>query len=301
MILTTPLFSELKRVFPDCNLFVLASAGNHAIPDNLNCVDYIYIYDKKTVSTVKLLLSLRRKSFDYWIDPKDEYSSTSVILEKFCKPKISLGFNVRKKVFDVNLKDFVIGKHSVDINLSPVNYLSEYNEYKTVLPHVDIPDKDSNKIAERCTIVKEKYVLLNLSAGVSTRYLKTEKWIKLADNIEADMNVVLTGQEKDYDSINSVIKSVKRKNIFFIETNTIFELAELIRKSAMLVTPDTSAVHLASCFNIPVVVMYHRVQWNIIKFGPLSDKQRIVVSDDENSFDSISPDDLIQEVNGLLF
>jgi len=300
MILTTPLFSELKRIFPECELSVLASAGNSVVAKNLKCVDHNYVYDKKSYSTVKLLLSLRRKSFDYWIDPKDEYSSTSKILERLCKPKLSLGFNIKDKVFDINLQNFVKGKHRVDINLSPVNFLSEHKEYSTILPHVDIPEKDLKAVNERLADIKGKYVLLNMSAGVGTRYLKLEKWIELTDSISSDMNVVLTGQEKDYESINFVIESVKRKKIFFVKTHTIFEFAELIRGCDLCVTPDTSAVHLASCFNTPVIGMYHNVRWNIIKFGPLSGKHKIIVSADENSLESITSKELIAAVNELL-
>lgn len=300
MILTTPLFSELKRIFPECELTVLASKGNALLAKNLKCVDCTYVYDKKGFSTAKLLLTLRRKSFDYWIDPKDEHSSTSKILEKLCRPKLSLGFNIKDKVFDINLQNFVKGKHRVDINLSPVNYLSEGNEYISVLPHVDIPGKDLHAIEGRLKEVKGKYVLFNMSAGVSTRFVKPEKWIELADGLCPDINVVLTGEKKDYENINSVLKSVKKKNLYFIESNTIFEFAELIKNSCLLVTPDTSAVHLASCFNTPVVGMYHNVQWNIEKFGPLSSKHKIIVSDDENSLQSISSKELITAVSALL-
>ncbi|MFA5011542.1 MAG: glycosyltransferase family 9 protein [Ignavibacteria bacterium] len=300
MILTTPLFGSLKRIFPDCCLSVLASKSNSVITKNLNCIDRTYVYDKKTISTASLLIKLRKKAFDYWIDPKDELSSTSKILVNLCKPKLSIGFNFNKKVFDIDLRTFVKGEHRVDINLSPVNYLSDSDRLKTPIPHVDIPEKDSKIISERLNVVTAPFVLLNLSSGVSSRYLKLEKWIDLVDGINPDKYVILTGINKDYDNIHAVISSVKRKNVFFVEANTIFEFAELIRKCNLLVTPDTSAVHLASCFNAPVVGIYHNVKWNIVKFGPLSVKKRIVVSAHENSLDSIESKELIEAVNELL-
>ena len=300
MILTTPLLGCLKRIFPESELSVLASPNNSTLAKNLVCVDRTHVYDKKALSTAKLLLSLRQKSYDYWIDPKDEYSSTSKILERLSGPKLSIGFNIKDKVFDINLQNFVRGKHRVDINLASVNYLSEPNEYNTAMPHVDIPPKDSLIIDGRLEGVKGKFVLLNMSAGDRTRYLKPEVWAELAGKINSDMNIVLTGLEKDYNNINSVINSVKRSNVFFLKANTIFEFAELIRRCDLLVTPDTSAIHLASCFNTPVAAMYHNVQWNIIKFGPLSDKYRIIISKNENSLESISSGELITAVNELL-
>jgi len=300
MILTTPLFKELKRIFPDSELSVLASSRNSDISKNLSFVDFTYEYRKKIVSTIKLIFTLRRKAFDYWIDTKDEYSSTSKILERLCKPKTSLGFNIKEKVFDVNLQNFVIGEHRIDINLSPINYLSESNQYKRILPHIDIPLSDSENISDKLDKIGGKYILFNLSAGINNRDLAIEKWIELVDDIDTDKNILITGIEKDYDNINTILKSAERKNIYFVKTKNIFELAEVIKRADLLVTPDTAAVHLASCFDTPIVCFFNSVKWNQKKFAPLSTKKRIVVSEDENSFDSISSAELLNAVKELL-
>ena len=105
MILITPLLSELKSLYPDSEISVLASPKNSVISKNLSLVDFTYEYDKKLYHTIKLIKSLRSKSFDLWIDSKDEYSSTSKLLKSLCNPKKSLGFNFDKNVFDINLKD----------------------------------------------------------------------------------------------------------------------------------------------------------------------------------------------------
>ena len=300
MILTTPLFKELKRIFPDSELSVLASTRNSDISKNLSIVDYTYEYSKKIISIVKLIFTLRRKAYDYWIDTKDEYSSTSKILERFCKPKTSLGFNIKDKVFDVNLQNFVIGEHRVDINLSPANYLSESNQYKRILPHIDIPLSDSENISDKLDKIGGKYILLNLSAGINNRILAIEKWIELVDDIDTDKNILITGIEKDYENINTILKSTDRKDVYFVKTKNIFELAVVIKRADLLVTPDTAAVHLASCFDIPIVCFFNSVKWNQKKFAPLSTKQRVLVSDDENSFDSISSAKLLNAVKELL-
>ena len=300
MILTTPLFKELKRIFPDSELYVLAGKIYADIPKNLGCVDYTYEYSKKVPSTAKLILTLRKKAFDYWIDPKDEFSTTSKILEKLCKPKISIGFNIKEKVFDINLKNFVKGEHRVDINLSPVKFLSECNEYKRVLPHIDIPSVDAANIQSQLIEIHGTKVLLNLSTGIEARNLDVDKWIEVVNGIAESKNIIITGMKKDYEKINTVLNACGRKAVFFIKTKTIFELAELIKQCSLLITPDTSAVHLASCFNTPVVCMFNNVKWNKVKFAPLSEKQKIIVSDDENSFRNIAPDQVIKAAYELL-
>ena len=299
MILTTPVFSELKKLYPDSEISVLASNKNSAITKKLSSVDSTIEYNKKFFSTLKLVLSLRRKSFDFWIDTKDEYSSTSKLIKSLCRPRKSLGFNFGKQVFDVDLKDYVVGEHRVDINLSPVNYLSGEKKLRSVKPNVDIPAQDSLNIVNRLENVKGKKILLNLSAGINTRDWATEKWIEVSDKVNPDFNVILTGQQKDYDSINLIISKSQREKIYFIESNTIFELAELIKQCDLIITPDTSAVHLASCFNTPIVCFFHNVDWVHRKFAPLSEKQIIIVSKEQNSFSTITVREVLNAINSI--
>jgi heptosyltransferase-3 len=169
-----------------------------------------------------------------------------------------------------------------------------------VRPVIDIPEKDKLSITQKLEKVIGKYILFNISAGIETREWLTDNWINLAKSIQKDTSVILSGQEKDYERINLIIKESKRENIYFVETKTIFEFAELIKDCDLLVTPDTSAVHLASCFNTPIVCLFNSVEWNRIKFSPLSDKQIIVVSEDENSINSITPKEVLKAINSIL-
>jgi ADP-heptose:LPS heptosyltransferase len=299
MVLMTPLLLELKSMYPESEISVLASNKNSVISEKLSVVDSTYVYDKKMFTTVKLMKSLRSKSFDLWIDPKDEYSSTSKLLESLCKPKKSLGFNFDKNVFDVDLKKYVVGQHRVDINLSPVNYLSENIKKRLTMPCIDIPERDSASVKQKIENIKGKKILFNLSAGTDSRAWSTDNWISVSDKIYSDHSVVLAGQEKDYDNINFILEKSKRQNIYFIETRTIFEFAELIKDCDLIVTPDTSAVHFASCFNKPIVCFFNSVEWNRRKFSPLSEKQIVLVSDDENSIMSITPEEAIKAINSL--
>lgn len=300
MILTTPLFIRLKELFQECEISVLASPRNKSIAECHHCVDNVLVYDKKLLSSAKLFARLRKTSFDYWIDTKDEFSSTSKYLVKLGKPKLSLGFNLNHNAFSINLGDYLKGVHKIDINLSPVNYLVKDKEYSRTLPAIDIPFSDSDNVKQRISAVSGFKILMNLSAGLSTRDFSIDKWKEVIKNLDSKYNIILTGEKKDYEKINDIIKSLQRSNVFFVETNSIFELAELIRNSNLLVTPDTSAVHIASCFNTPIVCFFHKVEWVRIKFAPLSSIQKVIVSDSDNSFDSITPLSLISACNELI-
>lgn len=59
---------------------------------------------------------------------------------------------------------------------------------------------------------------------------------------------------------------------------------KLIARCSLIITPDTSIVHVASALNIPVVAMYRNNDREYYKYtmletwGPLSDIKEIIVS-----------------------
>ncbi|MCK4305044.1 MAG: glycosyltransferase family 9 protein [Candidatus Eisenbacteria sp.] len=67
---------------------------------------------------------------------------------------------------------------------------------------------------------------------------------------------------------------------------TITEVAALISRLDVLISPDTSLVHIARSFEVPVVGMYPRRAWNLARWRPYGQTGGIVISgNDENIFD----------------
>jgi ADP-heptose:LPS heptosyltransferase len=301
MVLTTPLFSQLKELYPGSKLTVLASSLNKDIPLNHSSVDEVKTFKKDLLSNILLLNSSLKKT-DLWIDTKDNYSRTSEIFLKIFKPERSLGFNHEKKIFDISLKDYMSGKHAVDINLSAVNYLKGSVEKTNARPSFDIPADVQRKVDSvlRSSPYAKK-ILLNISAGDKSRYLQTGKWIDIINRIyQSNLYCFyLIGMDRDMESIDIILSQTKGLNTRFIRTRRILEASEVIRKCDAAITADTSIVHICSAFNVPVVALYPNVKWNLEKFAPLSDIQEIVVSSGPGSIDDISVDTIVEKFRTL--
>src|SRR5690606_2350680 len=123
MILTTPLFHELKLLYPNAKLTVLASELNQNILKEQSVINEVLIYKKSFLPLLKLLFTLKNRRYDLWIDPKNEKSDTSRFLMKYAKPVNSLGYNFGDKVYDIDLTNKELGNHAVDIYLTPIKAL----------------------------------------------------------------------------------------------------------------------------------------------------------------------------------
>lgn len=299
MILTTPLFAELKNIFPDCEICILTSKVNNYIACLDKNVSRTIVYKKNIFSVLKLIFTLRKIKFDYWIDTKDEFSSTSKTLLKFGMYNKSLGFNAKENLFDISLKDFVKGEHTVDINLSPLLYFKKEHTIKNIRPYINIPADTVNKFSEIFGKIKNKKILVNISAGADNRYWLEEKWLELFGKIEKDSHIFLISDKRDKKLVNNLISDYKGDNLSYISADSIFEVAEIVGNSDFIITPDTSVVHLASCFNKPVIAMFHNVDWVIKRYAPLSDKFGMILSNEKDSISNISVDEVISKLNEI--
>lgn len=302
MILTTPLFPEIKKIYPDSKLIVLASSLNKDIPLNHKSVDEVVVYKKNILGNI-FLLNSSLKNIDLWIDPKDNYSGTSEILLKLFKPKNSLGFNSEKKVFDVSLREFQSGSHAVEINLSPVNYLRNSKEKFNLRPSFEIPEiiqRQIESVMPANPFVKK--VLINVSAGDKSRYLQKEKWNTVINRIHQTNFYCfnLIGMEEDMEIIDFILNDAMGMNIQYIHTKSIIETAEIVKRNDFIISADTSIVHLCSAFNKPLVALYPDVKWNLEKFAPLSDIQEIIISGKANSIEDIKADEIVDRFKKLV-
>lgn len=297
MILTTPLFYELKRLFPHSKINVLASAVNKDIPLNNSSVDNVIVFEKSPTGILKLLKNLFGKS-DIWIDTKDNYSRTSEYLVKTLKPKFSLGFNFDKKIFDIDLKDHTLCKHAVCINLSPINFLDSSSHAGLMRPSYNIPRLVKNKFIDLFKNEDKLNLIVNVSAGNKSRYLSKELWIDVLNNIITSeiANVYLIGLQKDKDLIDNLLNNFNEGKISFIETSDIIETSQVIFKSDFVLTPDTSVVHICSAFNKPVIAVYPAPEWNLEKFRPLSEINEVVRSKNENDVKDADAEEISQKV-----
>ena len=263
VLVSTPLFSLLKETYPSATLDILLSENNYSVLEHEPLIRKRWLYEKNIVSIWKLILNLRREQYDFVIDLMDNPSATSTLLLALAGGKWNIGLTKDNAyVYDVTVpllsrKEVHIvdrlaellrplgvdtSSHSLRIRYNPANSSKEFAELFWT----------SQLLASKTVIG------VNISSGNATRFWGIDRFrdfISLVMNQYPDAHILILYHLRDKYNAEKIAAGSLRTWIS-PTTASFDQFASLLQRLSVLVTPDTSAVHLAAAFTIPSVVLY---------------------------------------------
>jgi ADP-heptose:LPS heptosyltransferase len=132
------------------------------------------------------------------------------------------------------------------------------------LPHFTIDDPTRIEIEKKLdTILTEKkcsrYIHINLEAKVPYREWGIENTVALTKALaEAKIDVVvLVTASAEYRAYCRLEESIAEiSNLIVFETNDLHELAAVIQRAALVISPDTAVVHIAAALQKKIIAFY---------------------------------------------
>lgn len=290
MVLTTPLFFNLKIIFPDSKITVICSRYSSEILRYNKNVDNILIIDKSLSGYMKVFKKLRQLKFDYFIDVNPDRSKTSKIFLGRVRAETSLGYSNDIINFDVNLSNYKNGFHYTELSTASLRFFAP-DFTPNLTPKLYFPTSGS-------TMLKPN-VHLNMSAGKKERNWGLGNYEKLLTHILGEYNLNIYINCLELKIVKKLKLKLNSKRLHFHKAS-IEELVNCIKSSDFAISPDTLAIHIASAFNTPVIGLYNNVEWNYKRFSPLSEKQEVIVSKNKDSIMDISVDTVLESIQRLI-
>ena len=219
MIVSTPIFRELKIAYPNISISVLASKENKDVIKNNPYIDKVYInYKNNIFNDLPVLLKLRK------------FFALSL------GNSIKIGVNIEgsfpeKSIQKEELEKICVGLHN------------NFNNIKIVI--LTSPDK----LLEKRQLISEL-------------------------------------------GLDFVIPSYN--------TKTIIDAAALIEQLDLIITPDTSIVHIAASFDKPVVSIHENNKDSFRLWSPTSTLSKTVFASSSYGLVNYSVDDIIESASGFL-
>ncbi len=260
IILTTPLISALKQIFPFSHLaFLTTPIGKEAL-QGLEEIDEIMLYDKRGKekgfkNLRKKIREIKEKNFNLAISPHRSFR-TSFLLA-LSKIPVLVGFEEASLSF---VYHFRLPRkkelHEVERNLELIKPIGELPE--DFQPRIKLPglrDFSLDKFG-----IKKDSLLVGIAPGsawAGKRWL-SEYYAQLSDLLSRELGakVVLIGNDSDQ-KLGEEIESLAQNSLINLAGKTsIKELFGIISQLDLLVSNDSAPVHIASGYSVPVVVIY---------------------------------------------
>ena len=295
MIVNSLMFREIKKVYPDIKIGVIArGAAIDIIKDNPN-VDKIYEYYKDRKKIKDLALKIKEEKYDLLIDFSEMLRVNQMMLINLCRARINIGLDRKDwKLFDLSIesgKDFKWTEHITNRYLA---YLIKIGLKKeSINISYDIYLKDEKKYEVFFNEIKESKKLILNPYGASKHK---------SFNIENLENIITYLKDKDI-AIILVYFGDKYKELEFLEKKykyvyipkkieSILDTAILIKKSDYVISPDTSIVHIASAFNKKMITVYPpkggKYGVDHLVWAPKSEYSRVIFCKDKTgNYDEI--------------
>ena len=259
MVVNSLMFREIKKVYPNIKIGIVArGAAIDIIKDNPN-VDKIYEYYKDRKKIKDLALKIKEEKYDLLIDFSEMLRVNQMMLINLCGARINIGLDRKDwKLFDLSIesgKDFKWTEHITKRYLAYLIKLGLKKENIDI--SYDIYLEDEKKYEAFFNEIKESKKLILNPYGASKHK---------SFNIETLENIITYLKDKDI-AIILVYFGDKYKELEFLEKKyksvyipkkieSILNTTILIKKSDYVISPDTSIVHIASAFNKKMITVY---------------------------------------------
>jgi ADP-heptose:LPS heptosyltransferase len=280
LILLTPMFDVLKEQF-SAEVTLLVGPSNYSIIKGHPAVDKVIVLDKAPHKLTPTMVQLLIKRFDVWLDPRDHFSTEGRLLAQIGRAKMKIGFNPqsKKEVFTHNISNDNRDLHQVQIGLNALKPLGYNFGNEIPRPTLPVNGNSEQKVGEFIGNSGNKFTLLNISASKDDKMWHEDLWVKFINSQSKQLGELIICHAPNHTGVaNSILAKLDGNRRSFCSPE-ISDIVSLIKRASLLISPDTSLVHIAAAFNIPVLALYSGMDEFYTKFSPLSKIQVSVRAD----------------------
>lgn len=273
-VLLTPLLRNLRIHFPKLEIHVIcvkkASADFFRNDPHITALHFI----NEFAEYARNVLS---REFDLLFNIKDGPSTTFLLQTVLIRARFKVGhknpyheglFNHLLQVdFDTNM-----ALKSCSL-LSLLSLTVTKEECRPYLPPATVSSAITAFISQS---KHEHFIGINISSGGQNRYWTEEKWSALIERFPSLQFMIFSAPE---DREMKLRLEDEHDNVTLTPpTSNIYEAGLLVNVLQLLVTPDTSMIHVASCYNTSVIGLYTNAPAEQSRFGPFLIENEMIVS-----------------------
>lgn len=252
MVISTISFRELKKAGFQVN--VVAGIHNGQVISHNQNIEQIFVHKPGWFNTLQLALQLRKKQFDLIIDVGDEVTPQHLLFIRLINAQHILGFNKKRyRLYDINIEypksnNHISHRHETVLQKLGIHPICL--DYQLSIPH-DIEDRTLNFLAK----FKDQFIIvLNPFTAIPQKDLSITQITQLVQLIRQHINnvaIIIIGNAER-------IHQLTTQEICLFPFSEFIAAVSMIKHADLVISPDTSAVHVAAAFKKPSITLYRQ-------------------------------------------
>lgn len=250
VVLTTPVVRTLKLQIPNSEIHYITKKAFKEVLEHNPHIDRLFTIEK---SISEVLPALKKEKYDYIID-LHKNTRTLALKLKLGRPSYSFPKLNLEKWLLVNWKrKSMPDVHVVDRYFQAVEKLGVINDQLPGEFYLDSKDEVDLEIHFGKQL--KDFVSIAVGAQFATKRIPLNKLKEIISKIE--QAIILVGGPMDVEFANQVLAAFPDKNIHSACGNfNLAQSASIVKQSKVLLTNDTGMMHIAACFNVPIVSVW---------------------------------------------
>lgn len=303
MLVNTIAFRELKNKYKEIKIDVICGYDSAEIIKKSPYINEVYLFQKGLLKERKIIKKLKENRYDVVIDLSEQTTFDKLMYINGIGANVNIGFKKSGyRSYDISIEREFYSTHECNryFELLKIFKIESSNtEYDIFLD-----EKYDEEAEKRMENLKGINIILNRYGANRHRTFNENIMTNITDEIlkiSPKINIILIYPPfKEEESINFAKKYENRRVVAFKGMKSIMESIALIKKSSVVVTPETAIVHIACAAKINLVSIYRNSQDKVNEWGPLSENSAVVMSNDKRDINNIEVEKIINEIKRFL-
>ena len=281
VLVSVPVIRALRRAYPDATIHMLFSRTNYDVRGAVApYVDRSLCYYKTPAAAARLLIELRRGRYDVVVDLMDNPSANSQFVMGWSRARYRVGI-LHERAGHYTHAVPLLERGRVHVVERIAQLLLPFGIDPAEVPldlEYQIGPEARRRARGRLGPLPAGRPL-RLGVNISPRYWGRDNFIACIRWLmkwDPRFAIVVGGSPKQQGEVDAIVAATgaaKMPNVASFE-----DFAAMIHECDLVLTPDTSTVHAAAAWKIPMVGLYHWVPGHPALWLPYRSPHRAVVS-----------------------
>jgi ADP-heptose:LPS heptosyltransferase len=286
IVMTTPSFSLMRTRFPHAKIYLLANAGAKNLLNSDPRIDEIIVFNwpwsqpqkkgrfswTKIKELIAVIFQIRKEKIDLFVDFRGDLRF--ILLFGFLtgiRIRVSNSRSGKSSLLK-HVSDYDVEKHELERSADVLQCFISPNQ--GLRPSIFLEDEEL--ISVKKLLEKETGQKLSSNLAIIAPYSSRDvkSWpIKYFQEVINHLEkrgflVLLVGTSSDHEQAMNMISQYKKNVYSLTGKTTVRELAALVKQASIVVGVDTGVLHLASCFELPIIALFGSTR--SVEFRPYS-------------------------------